>query len=206
MTMAVMNSGGAVHSVGVANDYPAAAPAAVWHVFGAMRGREQAAADNLIARMRNRGFSDVVLDAVSPTREIAESRNGKLVVSNQRIMPGYIAVLIAMPLPGESIEHDDAAWQNVVWNCSQTNFVGQYIGPMTETEAENMWQLMNADAAPAAPQFKVGQRVEIWAGSLAGMVGVVQKADHPTHATVTVTMFGRETAANVEYKDLKAHG
>ena len=112
----------------------------------------------------------------------------------RKLFPGYVLVKMVMT---------DESWY-IVRNCrGVTGFVGPSSKPVPLSQSEvdalgvDTHEQLTAD-------YEVGDNVEITAGPLAGFVGIVNAIDIPKNQVrVTVSMFGRETPAELELAQVK---
>ena len=84
-----------------------------------------------------------------------------------------------------------------------TGFVGPGSKPEPLSEAEVAKMGVEVVAQPKV-YFAVGDNVEIAAGPLEGFVGLVQEVDTKNRKVkVTVSMFGRDTSAELDLAQVK---
>jgi transcriptional antiterminator NusG len=143
-----------------------------------------------------------IRQALVPTEDVVEIKNGKKVNVTRRKFPGY--VLVEMELNQETI-HVINSVQGVV------KFVGQGRLPQP-LRAEEVNRLLGIEAPveetepkPEIP-FMTGQVVEITGDPFSGFSGTVEEvlADKGK-VRVAVSLFGRPTTVELDYLQLKAH-
>ena len=143
-----------------------------------------------------------IRQALVPTQEVVEIKNGKKVTAERKIYPGY--VLVNMVLNQETI-HVINGIQGVI------KFVGTGRLPMPlRPEEVNRLLGIEEAAKEEEPQetipFLVGQVVEITEGPFSDFSGTVQEVlPDKGKVRVSVALFGRPTSVELDYLQLKAH-
>ena len=143
-----------------------------------------------------------IRQALVPTTEAVEIKNGKKVTVERKLYPGY--VLVEM-LWNQETSHTVNSIQGVI------KFVGQERAPMALRPEEVNRLLGVADEAePEAPKeeipFLVGQAVQITEGPFTDFNGTVEEvlADKGK-VRVSVSLFGRPTTVELDYLQLKGY-
>jgi len=143
-----------------------------------------------------------IRQALVPTQEVVEIKNGKKVNVERKIYPGY--VLVEMDLNQETI-HTINGIQGVI------KFVGtdRLPMPLRPDEVNRLLGIEEAikeeEPAEAIP-FLVGQVVEITEGPFSDFSGTVQEVlPDKGKVRVSVALFGRPTSVELDYLQLKAH-
>ncbi|MGH7567520.1 MAG: transcription termination/antitermination protein NusG [Gemmatimonadales bacterium] len=143
-----------------------------------------------------------IRQALVPTQEVVEIKNGKKVNVERKIYPGY--VLVEMVLNQETI-HVINGIQGVI------KFVGTGRLPMPLRPDEVNRLLGIAEAAPEEEPadeipFLIGQVVEITEGPFSDFSGTVEEViPDKGKVRVSVALFGRPTSVELDYLQLKAH-
>ena len=143
-----------------------------------------------------------IRQALVPTEQVVEIKNGKKVNVERKKYPGY--VLVEMSMNQETI-HTINSIQGVI------KFVGQERAPQPLRQEEVNRILGIADEkAEEAPReeipFLVGQAVAITEGPFTDFNGTVEEvmADKGK-VRVSVSLFGRPTSVELDYLQLKAY-
>jgi transcriptional antiterminator NusG len=143
-----------------------------------------------------------IRQALVPTQDVVEIKNGKKVTVERKMYPGY--VLVEMVLNQETI-HVINGIQGVI------KFVGTGRLPMALRPDEVNRLLGIAEPVPEeAPKeeipFLVGQVVEITEGPFSEFSGTVEEVlSDKGKVRVSVSLFGRPTSVELDYLQLKAH-
>ena len=161
---------------------------AKWYVVHTYSGYENKVAQNLEKLVENRNMQDVIFDIKVPTEMVTEIKDDKTHEYERKVFPGY--VLINM------IVNDDT-WILIRNIRGVTGFVGPEGKPVPLTEKEI--QNLGIKKLQTTVEYAVGETVKITSGSLEGFTGVVTEIDIPANkVTVMISMFGRETPAEIE--------
>jgi len=166
---------------------------AKWYVVHTRTGYENKVKTDLEKTVENRGLADKILEIKIPTEEVVEIKDGKKKTVSRRLYPCYIMVKMIM---------NSETWY-VVRNASGvTGFVGPGSDPVPLTEEEVTE--MGVERVPVEVDIEVGESVRIEEGPLENFTGIVKSIDREHHKlSVMVNMFGRETAVELEYTQVK---
>ena len=143
-----------------------------------------------------------IRQALVPTQEVVEIKNGKKVTAERKIYPGY--VLVNMVLNQETI-HVINGIQGVI------KFVGTGRLPMPlRPEEVNRLLGIEEAAKEEEPQetipFLGGQVMEITEAPFSEFSGTVEEViPDKGNVRVAVLLFGRPTSVELDYLQLKAH-
>ena len=143
-----------------------------------------------------------IRQALVPTQEVVEIKNGKKVTVERKIFPGY--VLVEMVMTQETL-HQINGIQGVI------KFVGheRLPQPLRPEEVNRLLGIAD-DVEDAGPKeeipFLVGQAVAITEGPFTDFNGTVEEvmADKGK-VRVSVSLFGRPTSVELDYLQLKGY-
>ena len=144
----------------------------------------------------------VIRQALVPTENVVEIKNGKKVTVERKVYPGY--VLVEMEVSEDSL-HNINGIQGVI------KFVGKDRDPQPLRDDEVRRLLGIADEAEEAPAkeeipFLIGQAVAITDGPFTDFNGVVEEVmPDKGKVRVSVSLFGRPTSVELDYLQLRAH-
>ena len=143
-----------------------------------------------------------VRQALVPTQEVVEIKNGKKVTVERKIYPGY--VLVEMVMNQEAI-HTVNSIQGVI------KFVGKERAPQPlRPEEVNRLLGIAEELEEQEPKeeipFMVGQAVQITEGPFSDFNGTVEEvmADKGK-VRVSVSLFGRPTSVELDYLQLRGY-
>ena len=144
----------------------------------------------------------LIRQALVPTQQVVEIKNGKKVTVQRKDYPGY--VLVEMVLNQDTM-HIINGIQGVI------KFVGQGWTPQPLRQDEvNRLLGVEEEVDEKKPEedipFLVGQVVEIMEGPFLEFSGTVEKViPDKGKVCVSVSLFGRPTTVELDYLQLKAH-
>ena len=144
----------------------------------------------------------LIRQALVPTQQVVEIKNGKKVTVERKEYPGY--VLVEMVLNQDTM-HIINGIQGVI------KFVGQGWTPQPLRPDEvNRLLGVEEEIDEKKPEedipFLVGQVVEIMEGPFLEFSGTVEKViPDKGKVCVSVSLFGRPTTVELDYLQLKAH-
>ncbi len=148
------------------------------------------------------GESREIREAIVPTQDVVEIRNGKRVNVTKRLFPGY--VLVSMDL-NERTMHAISNIQGVIKFVGsgktpqplRDDEINKILGVEVETESEGLH-----DDIP----FHVGQAVEVMQGPFSDFSGTIQEIyGDKGKVKVEVSLFGRPTSVELDYTQLKGY-
>lgn len=164
-----------------------------WYVVHTYSGYENKVAQNLMTIVENRRLQELIQEVKVPTEIVAEVKDGKARDVERKLFPGYVLVKMVMT---------DDSWYIVRNTRGVTGFVGPSSKPipLTAEEVEGL----GVDVSEAKMDYAVGDSVEVLSGPLEGFVGLVESIDQGAgKVNVKVSMFGRETPAELEFTQVK---
>jgi transcriptional antiterminator NusG len=143
-----------------------------------------------------------IRQAMVPTQQVVEIKNGKKVTVERKVFPGYVLVEMVM---NQETMHTINSIQGVI------KFVGQSWTPQALRQ-EEVNRLLGIEEAveEEEPQqdipFLVGQVVEIMEGPFSDFSGTVEEVlPDKGKVRVSVSLFGRPTTVELDYLQLRAH-
>jgi len=140
-----------------------------------------------------------IREALVPTQDVVEIKNGKRVTVTRRLYPGYVLVHMVL---NERTQHVINNIQGVI------KFVGpgRAPQPLREEEVNKILGIESEDEKTAREEipFHPGQVVEVTQGPFTDFSGTVQEvfADKGK-VKVEVSLFGRPTSVELDYTQLK---
>ncbi len=161
---------------------------AKWYVVHTYSGYENKVASNLEKTVENRGLQDLIREVKVPTETVTEIEDSKSREVERKIYPGYVFIKMV---------YTDETWYVVRNIRGCTGFVGPSSEPIPLTDAEV--EKMGVESHSVEVAYKVGDSVRVTDGPLEDFVGVVDEIDADKNIVrVTVSMFGRDTAVELE--------
>ncbi|MBR7093091.1 MAG: transcription termination/antitermination protein NusG [Clostridia bacterium] len=161
---------------------------AKWYVVHTYSGYENKVATNLEKIVENRSLQDWIHEIRVPTETVVEIKDDKQHEVERKLFPGYVLVKMVMT---------DDSWYIVRNTRGCTGFVGPSGKPTPLTEEEVA--ALGVEKRSVEINYAVGDTVRIIAGPLENFTGVVESIDAESgKAKVIISMFGRDTPADIE--------
>jgi transcriptional antiterminator NusG len=172
-----------------------------WFVVHTQSGYEKKVKQNLEARISSMNMEDRIHEVVIPMEDVVEFKNGKKVVVQKKVFPGYLLVRCYL---------DDDSWYVVRNTPGVTGFVGQGAkpSPMRRKDVENFLQVKpEGDEAPKRGkprlEYEQGETVRVKEGPFADFSGeIVEINEDQLKVKVLVNIFGRETPVELEFSQV----
>ena len=167
---------------------------AKWYVVHTYSGYENKVKANIEKSVENRGISDLIMEVEVPMEDVVEEKNGEEKIVKRKIFPGYVVIKMIM---------NDESWFVVRNTRGVTGFVGPGSKPVPLTDVEV--ESMGVEKVRAADSgFSVGDLIRVKSGPLEGFSGTIEDINPEIRKiTARVSMFGRETPVEVDYKDVE---
>lgn len=170
-----------------------------WYVVHTQSGYEKKVKQNLEARIASMGMEERIHECVIPMEDVTEFKNGKKVVVQKKVFPGYLLVRCDL---------DDDAWYVVRNTPGIVNFVGHggKPTPLSRREVETFLGVKQEGKDQPAKQrkakldYELGETVRVREGPFADFSGeIVEINEDQATLKVLVNIFGRETPVGLEF-------
>ncbi len=167
---------------------------AKWYVVHTYSSYENKVSANLEKMVENRGMSDVILEIAVPTEEYVDKKDGKEIIKERKLFPGY--VLVKMYVTDES-------WYLIRNIRGVTGFVGPDSKPVPLSEEEVRALGVQERNVPKI-DFKVGDTMKVISGPFESFMGTVENINlEKSKVKVYVSMFGRETLVELDFNQVE---
>ncbi len=164
-----------------------------WYVVHTYSGYENKVSTDLEKMVENRRLKDFICDVKVPTEMVSEVKDGKEREVERKLFPGYVLVKMIMT---------DESWYIVRNTRGVTGFVGSTSKPIPLSDAEVA--NLGVEKQTVQLDYAQGDNVQITEGPMAGFIGVVQSINNEAKTVdVIVSMFGRETPAELSFTQVK---
>ena len=174
-----------------------------WYVVHTQSGYEKKVKQNLEARTSSMNMEERIHEVVIPMEDVIEFKNGRKVVVQKKVFPGYLLVRMGL---------DDHAWYVVRNTPGVTGFVGSGAKPtpLSRKEVEDILGTGVKEEGPQAEkkvrprlEYEVSEQVRVVTGPFADFNGVISEIDvDRSKLKVLVNIFGRETPVELEFGDV----
>jgi len=173
-----------------------------WYAIQTTAGHEKKVCSLLLQRIADdprAADEKLVRQALVPLQEVIEIKNGKKVLVERKLYPGYVLIETTM---SQEAQHLVNSVQGVI------KFVGTGRAPQPlRPEEVNRLLGIAEETTEAAPKeeipFMVGQAVEITEGPFADFSGeIIEINEDQLKLKVLVNIFGRETPVELEFSQV----
>jgi len=173
-----------------------------WYVVHTYAGYENKVKSNLHSRAVSMSMEDRIYEVVIPMEDVVEFKNGKKVVVQKKVFPGYLLC---------RCELDDDSWSLIRNTPGVTGFVGPGTKPtpLSRREVEGILQVKaeggEAPSKRSRPRLEheVGETVRVKEGPFADFSGQIAEINEDQlKLKVLVNIFGRETPVELEFSQV----
>ena len=169
-----------------------------WFVLRVVSGKERKIKEYLEVDLARMGYDQAVTQILVPTEKVYKIRNGKKVIKERNLFPGYMYVeAIESKFSGEIIQHI-AGTTNVI------NFLGgSRPDPIRQSEVYKLLgkvdEMVDSDEVITEP-YLINDTVKIIDGPFNDFMGTIEEIyDEKKKLKVIVKIFGRRTPVEVNF-------
>ena len=175
-----------------------------WFVVHTQSGYEKKVKSNLESRIHSMNMEHSIFEVVIPMEDVIEFKNGKKVVVQKKVFPGYLYVRCFL---------DDHSWDVIRNTPGVTGFVGTAGKPiplsrrdveaaLTVPEEEDETGGVTRKQRPKL-DYEVGESVRVKTGPFADFNGQIAEINEDQlKVKVLVNIFGRETPVELEFAEV----
>jgi transcription termination/antitermination protein NusG len=169
-----------------------------WYSLRVISGKERVIKERIDKEVKAEGWGDFITNVVVPTEKVYKIRNGKKVIQERNILPGYI-LIEALPskLKGEVVQQI-ANLQNVIHFLGKNDPI-----PMQTSEAKRLLGVVDdtqGSGETLVEPFIVGETVKITDGPFADFIGDIHEVnEEKKKLKVVVKIFGRGTEVELSF-------
>ncbi len=173
-----------------------------WYSLRVISGKERAIKERIDKEIKAEGWQDYVPNVVVPTEKVYKIRNGKKVIQERNILPGYILVeALPSKLKGDVVSQITNV-QNVI------HFLGKNEPiPMQTSEAKRLLGVVDdsqGHSETLVEPFIIGESVKIIEGAFSDFVGeILEINDEKKKLKVVVKIFGRGTEMELSFMQVE---
>ena len=173
-----------------------------WFVVHTQSGYEKKVKQNLEARISSMNMEERIHEVVIPMEDVIEFKNGKKVVVQKKVFPGYLLVRCDL---------DDDSWYVIRNTPGVTGFVGagSKPSPLSRRDVEKFLLVVTGDEEVAAKrgkprlEYETGETVRVREGPFADFSGeIIEINEDQLKLKVLVNIFGRETPVELEFSQV----
>ena len=176
-----------------------------WYSLRVISGKERKILDRIQREINrnthpnpDRDWTKNILQIIVPTEKVFKFRNGKKVIAERNILPGYILVeAVEGFLNGETVS-EISGLPDVMHFLGKNNPI-----PMRQAEADRLLGKVDESQEQEdvlVEPFLVGETIKIMEGPFNGFVGDVQEvSEDKKKLKVVVKIFGRGTEVELNF-------
>tara|TARA_B100000029_G_C17014440_1_gene756170 strand:- start:45 stop:605 length:561 start_codon:yes stop_codon:yes gene_type:complete len=172
-----------------------------WFTLQTLSGQEMKAEKSLRKRMVEEEMAEYIDEILLPMEKVVEVRNAKKTVSQRKLYPGYIFIL--MKLYDEEQRILVKPWDFIRNTQGVIGFLGGERPSATPASDIDAIKAQIADAEVSEKpkvDFEMGEIVKINDGPFQSYNGAVEEIDAENgKLKVTIDIFGRSTPVELEY-------
>ncbi|MCO5231262.1 MAG: transcription termination/antitermination protein NusG [Chitinophagales bacterium] len=169
-----------------------------WYVLRVVSGKEKKLRDQIELEVERSKWSDTISQILVPTEKIYKLKNGKKVISEKNLFPGYILV----EATNKKLNGD------IISTINSINGVIHFLGkenplPLPKSEVNRILGKVDDMAetgSSASEPFLVGEIVKIIDGPFNDFMGSIEEVlEDKKKLRVTVKIFGRSTPVELNF-------
>jgi transcriptional antiterminator NusG len=172
-----------------------------WYVVHTQSGYEKKVKQNLEARIGSMNMEERIHEVVIPMEDVVEFKNGKKVVVQKKVFPGYLLV---------RCELDEDSWYVIRNTPGVTGFVGQGAkpSPLPRRDVESFLQVkVEGEEVPTRKklrsEYEMGETVRVKEGPFAEFNGeIIEINEDQLKVKVLLNLLGRETPVELEFSQV----
>lgn len=169
-----------------------------WYSLRVISGKEKKIQERIVREIELSGWDSFIFSVIVPTEKVYKVRNGKKVMQERNLLPGYILVeAIGSKLNGD-VAKLIADIPNVI------HFLGKEVPiPMTNSEANRLLGKVDESSESGetlSEPFLINETIKIIDGPFAEFIGDIQEVnDEKKKLKVIVKIFGRGTEVELNF-------
>src|SRR2546421_11801961 len=173
-----------------------------WYVVHTQSGYEKKAKQNLEARISSLHMEERIHEVVIPMEDVIEFKNGKKVLVQKKVFPGYLLVRCDL---------DDDSWYVIRNTPGVTGFVGagSKPSPLSRRDVEKFLLVVTGDDEQTVKrgkprlEYETGETVRVKEGPFADFSGeIIEINEDQLQLKVLVNNFGPETPRELEFSQV----
>ncbi len=173
-----------------------------WYSLRVISGKERKIKERIELEIQRRNWGDSVTQVLVPSEKVYKIRNGKKVILERNILPGYILIEAVNGKMSGEVVTAIANIPNVIHFLGRNNPI-----PMQQSEANRMLGKVDESqdiGESLIEPFIVGETVKIVDGAFSEFVGDVQEVnEEKKKLKVIVKIFGRGTEVELNFMQVE---
>ena len=173
------------------------APKKRWYIVHTVTGHENKVKVNLEKRIEYMNMADKIFRIEVPQKTVTKMKDGKKIEREEKLFPGYVLVEMIM---------DDDSWYVVRHTAGVTKFAGSAKKPIParDSEIKKIIHKTQNQVTKVELDVKAGDKVRIISGPFSEFIGdITEVYPDKSKLRAMVSIFGRETPVELEYKQIQ---
>ena len=167
-----------------------------WYIVHTYSGHENKVKVNLEKRIEYMNMGEKIFRVEVPQKTVTQMKGGKKQEREEKIFPGYVLVEMIM---------DEDSWYVVRHTAGVTKFVGSAKKPIParDSEIKKIIHRSSSQTEKIELDVKAGDKVRIISGPFADFIAdIIEVYPDKSKLRANVSIFGRETPVELEYKQI----
>ncbi len=167
-----------------------------WYIVHTYSGHENKVKVNLEKRIEYMNMGEKIFRIEVPQKTVTQIKGGKKQEREEKIFPGYVLVEMIM---------DEDSWYVVRHTAGVTKFVGSAKRPIPakDSEIKKIIHRSTSQSQKIELDVKAGDKVRIVSGPFADFIAdIIEVYPDKSKLRANVSIFGRETPVELEYKQI----
>ena len=167
-----------------------------WYIVHTYSGHENKVKVNLEKRIEYMNMGEKIFRVEVPQKTVTQIKGGKKQEREEKIFPGYVLVEMIM---------DEDSWYVVRHTAGVTKFVGSAKRPIPakDSEIKKIIHRSTSQSQKIELDVKAGDKVRIISGPFADFIAdIIEVYPDKSKLRANVSIFGRETPVELEYKQI----
>ena len=173
-----------------------------WYSLRVISGKERKIKERIELEIKRSGWDDIVTQVLVPSEKVYKIRNGKKVILDRNILPGYILLEAEQDRFSAEIVQGISNMPNVIHFLGRNNPI-----PMQESEANRMLGKVDESTGlveSMVEPFIEGEMVKIIDGPFNDFVGDIKEInEEKKKLKVIVKIFGRGTEVELNFMQVE---
>ncbi len=172
--------------------------ASKWYSLRVISGKEKQIKERLELEINRSSWNEIVTQIIVPTEKVYKIRNGRKVILERNILPGYILILV----------EEEKFSGEIIRSLSNVPNVMHFLGkdkplPMSEAEANRLLGKVDEShqiGEEMLEPFLIGETIKITDGPFNGFIGDITEVNESNKTLkVIVKIFGRGTEVELNF-------
>ena len=173
-----------------------------WYSLRVISGKEKKIQERILSEIERSEWKAFVFSVIVPTEKVYKIRNGKKVMQERNLLPGYILIEAYGARLNGDVAKEISDIPNVI------HFLGKETPiPMTQVEANRLLGKVDesAEAGEAMLEpFLIGETVKIIDGPFSEFIGDIQEVnEEKKKLKIVVKIFGRGTEVDLNFMQVE---